>query len=120
MNRKTPLNEQSETFIKHCYICGMCFKTPNRQTAICEQCKAREKKLRQASKNEEHKKPKVVAHYRPAADVGLFRIVRIIDRYNAEHGTHYSYEQFMELVRNKKINLRQEVLNHAGLSKKTQ
>ena len=106
----------SGLYERYCRECGTKFYTGGNRKILCDGCQKLKRKESIKRNNEAVKKPKVVAHYRPAADVGLFKIVRIIDRYNAEHGTHHSYGKFMELVRTKRINLRQEVLNCEGLS----
>ena len=98
------MNEQNEGYVRTCCRCKCEFESMNKRAYICPYCKKENKRISMTQRNDNFKKPKVVAHYRPAADVGIIRMARIIDRYNAEHGTHYSYGKFVQLVEAKKIN----------------
>ena len=90
---------------RYCRSCGSRFEG---LLDVCDLCRAREKELNRLRRDKSAKKPKAARHYRPAADIGLVQLVRIIDRYNKRHGTHLSYGKFMQLVYDKKIDLRRE------------
>lgn len=90
---------------RYCRSCGRMFEG---LLDVCELCRAREKELNRLRRDKSAKKAKTVKHYRPAADIGLIQLVRIIDRYNKRNGTHLSYGKFMQLVYDKKIDLRRE------------
>ena len=109
------LNEIDVAFIKKCTACGKEYRTKAKRMRYCDQCKEEKKRLRHKSANIEFKKPKTKLSRLPI-DIDLITLVRLIDRYNQREGTYYSYGQFMELVRCKKIDLRKEAAN-AGLSK---
>lgn len=98
-----------------CCVCGERFLAAGNRKVYCDQCRKNKKAEHLKHRNEGFKKPKVIAHYRPAADVGIIKMVRIIDRYNAEHGTHYSYGKFVQMIEAKKINF-SKVTQDARLS----
>ena len=93
---------------KYCRVCGDEFVG---LLDVCDICRAREKELNRLRRDKTAKNSKTVKHYRPATDIGLVQLVRIIDRYNKRNGTHYTYGQFMQLVYDRKIKLREEELN---------
>ena len=98
------MNEQKEVYTRTCCRCKCEYKSSAKKSYVCPDCKRERERATLKQRNENCKKPKVIAHYRPAADVGIFRFVRIVDRYNTEHGTSYSYGKFVQLVSNRKIN----------------
>ena len=102
---------QKEVYIRTCCKCKLNFESEDRRSYVCPDCKRENKCISIAQRNNNFKKPRVIAHYRPAADVGIIKFVRIIDRYNAEHGTHYNYGKFMQLVASKKINFNEATKN---------
>ena len=105
-------------YSKQCKCCGAEFKTDRLRVKICDLCKVENKKLSYKKSNENYKKPKL-KNFRPAADIELMPLLRIIDRYNEKNGTCYSYGKFMQLVYDKKINIK-EVARDARLPKKSE
>ena len=67
-----------------CMYCEAEFEA-ERKNNICPECKNIGRYIAEAKKKEKRK---------GSANDALIESVRIIDRYNAEHGTRYSYGNF--------------------------
>ena len=96
--------KSKELIEKTCKDCGKVFRTDRKNGQFCPSCK---KKRRQKSQKEyrsglKSTKPKPERKYVRETDA-LFAFVRKVDRYNTEHGTRYSYGQFVDGIHNGKI-----------------
>ncbi|MBO5019059.1 MAG: hypothetical protein J6D52_00185 [Clostridia bacterium] len=97
-----------DLFDKTCKDCGKVFKTDRKNAYICPTCK----KLKKAEVNKRQCaevrgvkiKPRAENKYERETDA-LVAFVRLVDRYNKEHGTRYSYGQFENALHNRKIRI---------------
>ena len=88
-----------------CRVCGSEFEG---LLEVCDLCRAKEKELNRLRRDKTAKKSQAPKRFRPAADIDVRTMAAIIDRYNERHGTNYSYGRFMQLVYEKKIDIRKE------------
>lgn len=99
-------------YILVCKQCGEEFESGNDKKALCDSCREENRRIQQERQRVANKKPTIKpAKPRPTADIELMHMVRIIDRYNEQNGTHYSYGKFMQLIADKKIDWRKEIKN---------
>ena len=97
-----------DLFENTCKDCGKVFRTDKERERLCPTCKKYRKSEQVKRKNEESRslkyKSKAENKYLRETDA-LFAFVRRVDRYNAEHGTRYSYGQFVDGIHNGKIKI---------------
>lgn len=67
---------------RKCIYCGKVFNTPDKRKKVCHNCRV------EKSKNE---KPKAVKKSKP---LSIPECISIIEKYNREHGTWYTYGNF--------------------------
>ena len=102
--------QSKELFAKVCERCEKTFRTDKEDETICPVCKRKEyqKEYREQHKDkakeyrEQHKANKKFHRVAPGT-VPIREFTAIIEKYNTQHGTHYTYGQFVCLVHNKKI-----------------
>ena len=80
------------------------FRTDRPRVILCPSCKAA------AKKKEKQKERKLAKKYRAekkqtVVDIPLLELTAIIERYNREHKTHYTYGQFTMLLHNGEIKI---------------
>lgn len=101
-----------EKYEKLCERCEKTFRTDKDDETICPACKKKEyqKEYRDKHKDkakeyrEQYKANK--KFHRTAPDtIPIRELTAIIEQYNKQHGTCYTYGQFVSLVHNKKIEL---------------
>lgn len=84
-----------------CEKCGVEFWHRNRRKKYCDIC--REIIRREASKKSMRKVRNPEKPFE--LDLPLHRLVYLIEKYNAEHRTHYTYGQFVSKLHNGEIKL---------------
>ncbi len=90
-----------ELFVKSCKRCEKTFRTDDDKIKECPSCREKRREYR-----EQYKSLKKEKFHRTAPDtVSLDKLTAIIEKYNTQHGTCYTYGQFVCLVHNKKIEL---------------
>ena len=91
-----------ELYNKVCCKCKKVFRTDKQRVTICPSCKVERKKAENKKQQEIYKKPKKKAKIYPV-DIPLLEYTAIIEKYNREHKTHYTYGQFTMLLHNGSI-----------------
>lgn len=89
------LLRSKDLYEKTCRECGLIFRTDKPKAYICPTCqkiKERAKSYRQEAKRKETEKDKPLV-------ISLIEKMRVIEKYNSEHKTSYTYGQFEELIR---------------------
>lgn len=81
-----------------CADCGTEFFNTSKRALRCEEC--RKQRDRDRAKRS-YIKRKVKREKLPSKSIR--QITRELEKYNKEHGTHYTYGQFVSLLHNKKI-----------------
>lgn len=92
------LKTKENLFEKTCKKCGKIFHTDKKKAYVCPSCLKKNVRdhldsYRQEAKREDEKRKK-----KNAANIPLMEMLKIINRYNRENGTNYSYGRFCELV----------------------
>lgn len=73
--------------VKRCQYCGVAFEARNGNTKLCDGCKAYKKRPKK-----EKKKP-----------ISVLEMSRIIEAHNRKYHTHYTYGEFLKLMKQEKI-----------------
>lgn len=95
-----------ELFEKVCRQCGKVFRTDNERVRLCLSCKEHNKKLDTQRNIKERKKFKI-ENKKITKSFSLLEITRLLEKYNKEHGTKYTYGQFVKLISLKQIELKE-------------
>ena len=91
------MNEEKELYSKICMDCGFEFKTEQKRAKLCDICRKKKSVQNSKEQNKQFKKPKV--NVRTVKDsIPIREYTAIIEQYNREHGTRYTYGQFTALV----------------------
>lgn len=93
-----------ELYNKVCGKCKRVFTTDKQRATFCPSCKAERKKAADKKQQEQYKKLKKKAKAFHV-DIPLLEYTAIIEKYNREHKTHYTYGQFTMLLHNGKIEI---------------
>lgn len=83
--------------LKTCHDCGTKFLT-NQRRQLCEACRNKNAKARLDKQTEEHRSVYRTKKTNNRKIKSLQQICREIDQYNREHGTNYSYGQYLVKV----------------------
>ena len=79
-----------------CKDCGRVFEWPNPNKRFCPACAG----MREKKRNHEYKeKQKSLKFKKTPINYSISEIVRMLEKYNRENKTRYTYGQFSELVR---------------------
>lgn len=89
--------EEKELYTKICCECGFEFETESKRVKLCNDCRKKKSAQKSREQNKQFKKPKI--NVRTVNDgISLRQYTAIIERYNRQHGTSYTYGQFTALV----------------------
>lgn len=95
--------KRNNLYTKTCRRCGERFETYKKKRYICNKCRLADNNYFRKPQNEPKK---IEKFHRVLPDsVPIRAYVTKIERYNREHGTSYTYGQFVNLVHNEKIKL---------------
>lgn len=94
-------NETNGLFIKKCSSCGEEFQSDKKRARVCRNCQKIKKRELARERGKEYKKPK-----RVHTDNSLIEFVGLIERYNRENKTRYTYGQFVAAISEGKIDRR--------------
>lgn len=83
-------------YIRRCYVCGKLFVTNNPNATKCDECKAEVREKQKEKKYAQYRTYNPRRLHVPRA--GVAECVAMVDEYNQEHGTKYSYGQYASLV----------------------
>lgn len=85
---------EKELYIKNCIRCQFVFRTDNQNEKVCPSCKEATKKKKIAKQRETYKslRRKQKSKYK---SLSLPEYVSVINSYNKQHKTNYSYGQFV-------------------------
>ncbi len=98
------MTEEKELFTKICMECGFEFETESKRVKLCDICRKKKSAQNRKEQNKQFKKPK--ANIRTVKDaIPIREYTAIIEQYNRQHGTSYTYGQFSALVSVGKIKL---------------
>lgn len=95
---------EEKTYTKVCIECGFEFETKSKRVKLCEDCRKQKSAEHSKEQTEQSKKPKAKTK-NESKGIPLIEYTAIVERYNKEHGTSYTYGKFEELVRTGKIKL---------------
>ena len=93
-----------------CEKCGSIFYSDKKRAKLCEGCKKKNMIERNRRQSKNNKKPKIKETFLTNA-IPIRQYTAIIERYNQQHGTYYTYGQFVSLVGLGKINISKEIKN---------
>ncbi len=114
---ETGMLRSKELFVKSCKRCEKTFRTDKEGAKVCPVCQEKALKEYQKKYREEHKDKakehrerykslkKEKFHRTVPNTTPIRELTAIIEKYNIQHGTRYTYGQFVSLVHNKKIEL---------------
>ena len=98
------LRPNENLITKTCKCCGLVFRTDNPRVKLCPSCK-QTSKARQREKDKEQKKKLRAEKKKTSVDLSLHKLMAILVKYNTEHGTNYTYGQFVQELNNGSIKL---------------
>lgn len=70
---------------------------------VCPKCKKKTEIRKREKQRQEFKSPKPKKYKPKKLDLPLHKVMDLLVKYNSEHGTNYTYGQFVELIYNGKI-----------------
>lgn len=88
---------KKELYIKICKRCEKTFRTDKKAAYVCPGCKLERKELCQSQYKKRKNKTAFKVYGSGIANATLSDAIRLIDKYNAEHGTCYTYGQAVML-----------------------
>lgn len=91
------MSEEKKLYVKICMDCGLEFKTEQKRAKLCEACRAKKSVEKSREQNKQFKKPKAKA-LSLKDGIPIREYTAIIEQYNREHRTSYTYGQFTALV----------------------
>ena len=100
-----------DLFEKTCTKCGKVFRTDKERAYVCPTCqkenkRQQEKSVRSEIRERENYLKKQVQKQAPTdLPLDVIKSARIVDKYNREHGTNYTYGQFVLALKNGKIKI---------------
>lgn len=90
---------------KHKCKCGNKFYSESKKTRLCPKCKGEHRKA-SLQKNNENCKKLIVENPKPMpVNISLPRMMQLLELYNKNHGTKYSYGQFVSGIHTGKIKI---------------
>ena len=89
---------EEKTYTKVCTQCGCEFETVRKKVRVCEECRKFNSTEYCKRQNAQTKKPEVKKPKAKPKGPSLIEYTAIVERYNREHGTKYTYGKFEELV----------------------
>ena len=98
------MTEEKEIYTKICCDCGLEFETESKRTRFCDDCKRKKSAKKSREQSKQFKKPKIKASA-VKDGIPIREYTAIVERYNKQHGTSYTYGQFSVLVEAGKIKL---------------
>lgn len=90
---------------RHKCKCGRKFYSESKRAYRCPYCKGENKKANIKRNNEMIKKPIVEAPKPVPVNISLSRMMQLLELYNKNHGTKYSYGQFVSGLHTGKIKI---------------
>lgn len=99
--------KSKDLFEKTCTKCGKVFKTDKAGAYVCPTCQKENKRQYEKSiRSEIREREKRIKKQVPTdLPVDVIKSAKVIEKYNREHGTNYSYGKFVEAVKNGKIKI---------------
>lgn len=88
---------KKELYVKICKRCERTFRTDKKAAYVCPGCKLERKELCQSQYKKRMNKTAFKAYNSGLSNTSLTEAVRLIDKYNTEHGTCYTYGQAVQL-----------------------
>ncbi|MBO5089465.1 MAG: hypothetical protein J6C27_00930 [Clostridia bacterium] len=85
--------------------CGRKFYSESKLARLCPLCKGESKKERWQQNNENCKKPIVEVPKPVPVNIPLPKMMQLLELYNKNHGTKYSYGQFVSGLHTGKIKI---------------
>jgi uncharacterized Zn finger protein (UPF0148 family) len=91
---------ERKMFTLKCKDCGKAFEWPNPNKRFCPTCA----EMREKKRNHEYKeKQKSLKFKKTPVNFSVTEVVSMLERYNRENKTRYTYGQFSELIRMGKV-----------------
>ena len=90
---------------RHKCKCGKKFYSEKKLARLCPLCKGEHKKVSWQKNNENCKKPIAEAPKPVPVNITLPRMMQLLELYNQNHGTKYSYGQFVSGIHTGKIKI---------------
>lgn len=96
--------EKTEKLYKRvCRDCGREFYYPTKKKQLCPECYSANRGRVQKEQNRLNHKPKKPKQKRIKIDLSINEVVGLMEQYNREHKTRYTYGQFVELLHSGRI-----------------
>lgn len=94
-----------DIYTRICKDCKKTFKSDKPAAQYCPECKAEHRQKTWDKYKEQLKKPKAEAPKPMPVNISLPRMMQLLELYNQNHGTNYSYGQFVSGLRLGKIKI---------------
>lgn len=92
-------------FKKVCRTCKQEFYTDMETAKVCPKCKKKTKIRKREKQRQEFKSTKPKKYKPKKLDLPLHKVMDLLVKYNTEHGTNYTYGQFVQELNNGSIKL---------------
>lgn len=99
--------ENKTLYTLKCKGCGELFEWTSKNKRVCPTCDEIREERKKERKREKYRSVKLekAKQKKTSIDFSITELVRIMEKYNREHKTKYTYGQFVELLRCGKINI---------------
>ena len=95
----------AEVYTRFCRECGTKFETEKSTAQFCPGCLKKHKRDSWKRNQESYKKPIAEAPKPMPVNISLSKMMQLLELYNQNHGTKYSYGQFVSGIHTGKIKI---------------